>query len=97
MRIDKVAPFYTEQDRIALAAYNSKLDRLAEDAHELNIQMQAAKEAGDNSLLQELLASSNTVWDNFQLADNERNELLRAIEQRYIEAFKGDMPLFWQM
>lgn len=92
MRVNKVAPFYTEQDRIALAGYDRDLDKILEDAGELTTEMQAAQEAGDKELLKELTTRSRALWlERFEPLDNARNELLRAIEQRYIEAFNGDI------
>ena len=92
MRIDKVAPFYTEQDRIQLAKYSSQLDKLLAAFTELNQEMQAAKEAENNTLLQELITRSNTLRESWVAVDRDRNEFLRQIEQRYTEAFKGDIP-----
>lgn len=92
MRIDKVAPFYTEQDRIALAGYDRELNDLLEDAGRLTTEMQASQEAGNKELLKELASRSRALWaERFEPLDAARTELLRAIEQRYIEAFNGNI------
>ena len=91
MRIDKVAPFYTEQDKIDIASNNTKANRLLEDLHELTKQIQSAKEAGDTALLQELLNRSSLWSEQYREQTERENKLLRDIEQRYIKSFSGNI------
>jgi len=91
MRIDKVTPFYTLEDRKALAGFDRETDTLLEEARDLSEEVRAAQRAGDEELLKELASRSRALWvERYKAIEDARNELLRSIEQRYIEAFKGD-------
>ena len=56
MRIDKVTPFYTLEDRKALAGFDRETDTLLEEARDLSEEVRAAQRAGDEELLKELVS-----------------------------------------
>lgn len=92
MRIDKVAPFYTLEDRRVLAELDAQLDALIEEAKELDNRIFAAQVDKDTELLNELAEKSTDIWVNrYKAVDTAKNERLYSIEQRYIEAFNGDI------
>lgn len=91
MLIDKVLSFYTEQDHIELARLDEQIELVTNTAHELRLERDKAKKAGDTQRAKELYESFGDIWVNqYGQLLKEQTTLLQAIEQRYIDSFNGD-------
>lgn len=92
MLINKVAPFWTNQDRLRLAEFDKALDDILDEAHELTMEMHEAELSGDKDLLGVLLGRANSNWsDRYAAILKQRDELVFSVERRYIEHFGGDV------
>lgn len=92
MLIDKVIPFYTDQDRITIAQYNRQLDNILEDAKTLTREMRARQEADPAAT--PIIEQENAVvlyLEKWETINTAKEYVIGKIEQRYIESFNGDV------
>lgn len=93
MLIDKVIPFYTDQDRLTIAQYNRELDNILEDAKTLTKEMRAQQEADPAALpITERDFDALPVWlQKWETIYSAKEYVIRKIEWRYIDSFNGDI------
>ena len=87
MRIDKVQPFYTEEDRAALAEIDLRASRVNDEILSLQKDIDGAGSTGDRQLY---FRSLSVLNGKLKELIEKQGQVLGAIEQRYIESFKGD-------
>lgn len=91
MFIDKVEPFYTDDDRRTIAQIEARLDAITKEAHQYTEEMKEAIDQGDEGRYQAIWEKSIALWDHeYQAATDDLNQLYEAIEQRYINSFKDN-------
>jgi hypothetical protein len=87
MRIDKVQPFYTDEDRAALTEIELRIDALNDEMSNFREEISFTGSArSQQSIYQSALLYSNS----FASLLDEQNKLMAEIEQRYIDSFGGD-------
>ena len=93
MWIDKVKDYYTAEDRERLAALTAQYDALIKagaDAMEQR-KAEAGKPKPDQALLNRLWAITNdTLLQKMPVVGEQRESIIAAAEQRYIDALKDD-------
>lgn len=90
MRINKVIPYYTDQDRKFLTEYEEQIEAYFRDSMPLYGKIRDAKEAGDEVLAASLQTALNEMHAKKEAADTAREQLEQNIEQRYIDSFAGN-------
>ena len=92
MITSSITSFYTEQDRETISKYDRRIKVLLEDARRLKAEIRTAKDSGDQELCKELETISRQFWPGkYAGLEDARNEIIRAIEQRCIEAYSGNI------
>lgn len=87
MRIDKVQPFYTDEDRAALAEIDLQIDRVNDEISSLRGEIEGTESESDRRFYYDSIFG---LTNKLSEIISNREQVLGAIEQRYIESFKGD-------
>ena len=90
MWINKVTPYYTDQDRKALAEYEEQIDSYFREHFSILAKIRKAKEAGDEALAISLQAGIGEISAKMKSAETAKDQLEQSIEQRYIDSFAGN-------
>ena len=86
MRINKVDPFYTDQDRAILAGYERQIEACLNEGAEIDERLQNAGQDELGAILSEREANTFRRLE----IESARDAILQNIEQRYIDSFKDE-------
>lgn len=91
MIIDKVAPFYTEQEKRTLAELDEQQKQNTEEGARLLVERMNARDAGDTELTEELTDKlMNLYVKRREELNTARYTIMATATTRYVEAFNGD-------
>ena len=83
MRIDKVQPFYTDEDRAALEDLDTRLEAMNKEFEKLREDAGNATSAGNQQSVYLFFKNTGELFE-------ERAQLIEKVERRYFESFHGD-------
>ena len=90
MWINKVDPFYTEEDRKSLAEFDRVIDSFLDEYTAMIRKIKSSLVPGEEVITPAMEDSLRAIQDRREEAERNKEALLHDIEQRYIDSFSGN-------